>query len=345
MGWNKIISRSLLQLGVALLFIRATEGLALPTTASLSASATSPLTGATNAARIDFIHFRDTTNISTSTINAASLLYLSVATSAPDTLGIANVSGVYGPGAWGTWFLTGVAAWWRIIRHSEEMVDVNTWAFIFGTNWAAIDVFRAIHSLTTISSPENEAEFKTNLGAFGAAFTVLIWGTFHALLQLIATIAVFKDSKCMSNRLHTLVTALILPLIALLASTYLFHPLQNYQVAAGLLPALYWRGMDKALHYALFSTASFSSVVLSPIITIWIIYRNRDPCTAIFEPRILYESYQDRSYKDRTILYLGVVYGVVFAAISIAILILYPDFVRARAHNAVVVDNNMLVHM
>ncbi|KAN0110801.1 hypothetical protein V8E51_007188 [Hyaloscypha variabilis] len=260
--------------------------------------------------------------ISTSTtIAVMSPLYLNITTSTPDPFGIANVSGVYGPGTWAAWFLTGVAAWWRIIRHSEEKIDANTWAFIFGTNWAAVDVFRAIHSIGSISSPENEAELKTNLGTFGAAFTVVFWGSFHAFSQLVATLAVFKYSDCLGKRLWTLITGLILPSIALLASAYLFHPLQNYQAASELLPVLYWRGMDNSLHYVLFYIASLTSVVLFPIIILWIKHCNPDP----------HWQYRTSSFdfglspEDRDIICLGVVYLVVSVATFITILIFHPE--------------------
>ena len=125
----------------------------------------------------------------------------------------------------------------------------------------------------------------------------------------------------MGKRIRTLITGLILPFIALLASAYLFHPLQNYQAASGILPALYWRGMDNALHYVLFSTASLTPVVLSPIIIMAIIYRNSDRYGAIFAPDLDYGPLPE----DKTIIYLGVVYGVGSVAIFIAIPILHPD--------------------
>src|SRR2546429_5716717 len=38
-------------------------------------------------------------------------IYLAVSATPPDPLGIANVSGFYGPGAWPTWFLSVCGSW------------------------------------------------------------------------------------------------------------------------------------------------------------------------------------------------------------------------------------------
>jgi hypothetical protein len=64
-------------------------------------------------------------------------LHLPVTAAPPDPLGIANVSGFYGPGSWAAWFLTGAASWLRIVRRDERNFDLNTWLFFAGTNWAA----------------------------------------------------------------------------------------------------------------------------------------------------------------------------------------------------------------
>ena len=210
-------------------------------------------------------------------------------TAAPDLLGIANISGVYGPGAWAAWFITGFAAWWRIFARSEEKMDVNTWAFLFGINWAAVDILRAIHTLRSIS-PENDAELSSHMGAFGAAFTVVFWGTSHALLQVPITSAVFEYSEYKGQRMKTLGVGLILPLGALLASTYLFRDPR----ASDQLPALYYQGMETVdqFHSFYLILACLTPIMFSPLAITWFLSHkldSSDPTRATIEPTLLLE--------------------------------------------------------
>ena len=280
MVWSKTISWSLLQPGVTLLFISAVESFPLPTSANPQAPTTSSLSRATSAAL--HLHYEATATIPTST-SVSTPLYLNVTTAAPDPLGIANISGVYGPGAWVAWFITGFAAWWRIFARSEEKIDVNTWAFLFGINWGAVDIFRAIHTLRSIS-PENDAKLSSHMGAFGAAFTVVFWGTSHALLQVPITSAVFEYSECRGQRMKTLGLGLILPLGALLASTYLFRYLQDGNMALDLLPAFYYRGLDQ-IHSFYFVIACLTPILLSPLAIMWFMSHKLD----LLEPHLLLE--------------------------------------------------------
>jgi hypothetical protein len=312
MAWSKAISRSLLQLGVTLLFISVVEGFALPTSANPQTPTTSSLLRATNAAL--HLHREATATIPTST-SVSTPLYLNVTTAAPDLLGIANISGLYGPGAWAAWFITGFAAWWRIFARSEEKMDVNTWAFLFGLNWAAVDIFRAIHTLRSIS-PENDAELSSHMGAFGAAFTVVFWGTSHALLQVPITSVVFEYSEFRGQRMKTLGVGLILPLGALLASTYLFRDPRAFN----LLPALYYRGMEQ-IHSFYLDIACLTPILFSPLAITWFLSHkldSSDPTRAIFEPILLLDGLPDNKIFD----YVGAILSSISCGLFIVFIVL-----------------------
>ncbi|KAJ5658305.1 uncharacterized protein N7484_001954 [Penicillium longicatenatum] len=98
-------------------------------------------------------------------------LYLPVTTVEPDSLGMVEISGLFGPGSWSGWFLTLVASWWQIIRVSEEPTDPNTVACLFWTNWAAVDVRRGIKIAQDIprDAPDYEDRVSSGLGSLGAA--------------------------------------------------------------------------------------------------------------------------------------------------------------------------------
>jgi hypothetical protein len=196
---------------------------------------------------------RTTTSPSSSTSSSKDPpLFLPVTAAPPDPLGISNVSGFYGPGAWAAWFLTIVGAWVRVLRGSEEKVDMNTALFLFGTNWAAVDVFRSIHAMRNIQpdQPDYKTEFIKLMGSYGAALTVVFWGTVHALLLTPVTEEVFSGRKCRNRRLLTLIVGVVLPLIALAAST--FGPVLTGINGKSLdyLPVLYWKGMGSGTHNA-----------------------------------------------------------------------------------------------
>jgi hypothetical protein len=313
---SKIISRSLLQLGAIFLFTTSAGSLALPTSTDSTARTTSRLLGAASAARFNYIHLSASKTISKSTTTAPTWLYLNVTTLAPDSLGFADVSSVYGPGAWAGWFLTGVASWLQIFKKSEKKRDLNTWAFLFGINWSAVDVFKAIHRVRSNPPAENETGFEMHMAAFGAAFTVLFWGVFHALFQFLATLVVFENSKCKSRRLATLVVGLVLPFTALMASAYLSRPLQNGEAAFQLLPALYRRGMDRTEHAIYVAIACFTPIIFAPPAVTWAKYRDSDALSARFNPFDIPES------PSRTWVCLGMIYCVLSSGLLFVFLFL-----------------------
>jgi hypothetical protein len=275
-----ILSSLIAQLVSASFLLCLARGFVLPISTSSLVPPTTPLlpeaTGISTPARNTIA---TSTSISTSTSYTPTPLYLHVTPSSPDILGISNISGVYGPGAWGAWFLTGVAAWYRIFTQSEEKIDVNTWVFLLGINWSAMDVFRITHRMRTCSALENETEFKALLGWFGAAFTVLFWGSFHAILQVPVTAMAFAYEDVLRLRMRILIGGLIMPFIGLLASASLLYKLPDDNSAFQLLPALYYRGMDSTLHGFLFVGGAFGPALLFPLIIecFWAIYRGLDP--------------------------------------------------------------------
>jgi hypothetical protein len=123
-----ILSSLIAQLVSASFLLSLARGFVLPvSTSSLVLPITLLLAEATSISTPARATTATSTSISTSTSYTPTPLYLHVTPSPPDILGISNISGVYGPGAWAAWFLTGVAAWYRIFTRSEEKIDVNTW--------------------------------------------------------------------------------------------------------------------------------------------------------------------------------------------------------------------------
>lgn len=121
-----------------------------------------------------------TTTITPST-RTSTHLYLPVTFEPPDILGIGDVSGFYGPGACSVWFISIVASWCRVLRASEDKFDPNTSMFLFTTNWAAVDLFRTVHSIESIPKdlPSHNKESDKLRATLAAAFNVTFWGTFH----------------------------------------------------------------------------------------------------------------------------------------------------------------------
>ena len=185
-------------------------------------------------------------------------LYIPVSTAAPDPIGIAKVSGWYGPGTWAAWFLTIMGAWLGIFRASEAKVDGNTWSYLIGTNWAAADLLRYVR---LVSHGSTRSEQMLLLGSYAAAFNITFWGLFHAVWQLFWTCILFRKHKRAKQRGRTLLAGLVLPSIALLASG-----VQTTTHASMLddLPALYCHAMDNFWHSYAITISAFSFVLLAP---------------------------------------------------------------------------------
>ncbi|KAI9711465.1 MAG: hypothetical protein M1820_002028 [Bogoriella megaspora] len=124
-----------------------------------------------------------------------------------DPYGIANVSGFYGPGTWAGWFLAIIASSVRIYTKPHAKVDPNTWLFVIGTNWAAIDIFRTLPRIWLA----DEAAAKA-IGPLCASLAVTFWGNVYATVQVLVLLAV---NPLPTQRLLTHVVGFIMPTIAL----------------------------------------------------------------------------------------------------------------------------------
>jgi hypothetical protein len=197
-------------------------------------------------------------------------LYLPVTFEPPDILGIGDVSGFYGPGAWSGWFILIVASWCRVLRASEDKFDPNTSIFLFTTNWAAVDLFRTMNSIEKISkdSPSHNKESDKLRATLAATFNVTFWGTFHAVLQLLVATACFENLRTRTHCLRTLILGLIIPSLALIRS---IRPAGDSSV-----PALYWHGIDDPEHRYHVFLAGSTAIYIIPL-SVFLIYSRDIP--------------------------------------------------------------------
>lgn len=216
------------------------------------------------------VHPREiSTSTDTLSTTTSTLLYLPVTLDAnDDVLGIAEVSGLFGPGSWSGWFLTLVASWWRIMRASEETFDPNTAVFLFSINWTAIDVWRGISITQSIPQDALDGKLRASRGlaSLGAALNLTIWGSLHAQLQLLATMMIFRSSKAKTRRLLIHSVGLILPTITLLRYTPLSGETRT--------PALYWHGMEGSSYADLHFYATLTGSIIIPILS-WLIHTTK----------------------------------------------------------------------
>jgi hypothetical protein len=191
--------------------------------------------------------------------DTATYLYLPITSEAPDILGIGEISGFYGPGAWAGWFILIVSSWCRVLRASVERFDPNTLIFLFTTNWAAIDLLRTTRSMGEISKalPSDKDQTNKLKGTLGAAFNVTFWGTTHALSQLFFTMIYFPDLRILRHRVRTFFLGSIVPSLALMCSIRL--------ASNSFVPALYWHGIEDFQHVLNVVFASLIGVCSIPL--------------------------------------------------------------------------------
>jgi len=248
-------SRLIWRVATAFLVIARIDAVStLPTATSLTTSLATNIEESATWSPV-LLKTTSTNTSTTATSEKDDSLYLPVTTAAPDLLGITAVSDVYGPGAWSGWFVTLVAAWWRIFRASEDTFDPNTWAFLFGCNWAAVDILRSIHSVVTAATP---MEARSKFGLYAAAFTVAFWGTLHAFCQALVTASAYKYSRSRNRRLATLFIGMVLPAIALQAAG--IHAILSLNLDSGFIPALYWHGMEQGNHDKILLSAAWAPI-------------------------------------------------------------------------------------
>jgi hypothetical protein len=167
-----------------------------------------------------------------------------------DPLGIKNVSGFYGPGAWIAYSLTLATSWVAVIRN-DQAHNLHHIGYLFYVNWAAIDLIRtfALHA----TGPATGAN-----GSVAAALSVTWWGVAHATSQF--AMSFFQGGlsnahgKPKARRRCTLLElGIVLPLVANLMA----------QIAGPdqMIPALYWDGMGRSYDFSGYT----SGILLLPM--------------------------------------------------------------------------------
>ncbi|KAF2833139.1 hypothetical protein CC86DRAFT_5602 [Ophiobolus disseminans] len=130
-------------------------------------------------------------------------------TASQDPYGIAKISGFYGPGTWSGWILAAVASAIRIFTNPHAKLDPNTWLFVVGTNWAAVDIFRTLPRvyLTDEASPKA-------IGHLSAALMFTCWGNIYGLIQLSVLLCRSEENSPPTQRMITQAIGLVLPSFA-----------------------------------------------------------------------------------------------------------------------------------
>ena len=211
---------------------------------------------------------------------------LPVSGAGEDPLGISKVSGFYGPGTWSGWYLTIIAAWIQLIVHPKKKLDPNAWFYLIGMNWAAIDIFRHMHSLSIANKQGKSLEYKKKLmGSIAAPYAILYWGLYHAILQLLVahatTTGIIKKGNLNEQghrvlfwRRFILSIGVILPLAAL-SVWALFPPLQEAYTTKeeifSMFPALYWKGI-RGEHVTNLHFSSWGGLAMLPVVLIYTVY-------------------------------------------------------------------------
>ncbi|KAF2462534.1 uncharacterized protein BDR25DRAFT_308256 [Lindgomyces ingoldianus] len=211
-----------------------------------------------------------------------------------DPLGIAQVSGFYGPGTWSAWYSTIIAAWIQLLVQPKRTLDPNSWFYILGMNWAAIDLFRQVHSLRTAQEQGHSLDLRKKfMGPIAAPYMIVFWGSVHAVLQNVvaffATVLIITTDKktkdeidiedlrawfrVLFSRRLVLSMGLILPLTAL--SVLFFNPplqedFPKEEEHYMFFPALYWEGI-RGEHVTSVFFAGWGGLALLPIFLVYTI--------------------------------------------------------------------------
>ncbi|PVH80533.1 hypothetical protein DL98DRAFT_532069 [Cadophora sp. DSE1049] len=164
-------------------------------------------------------------------------MHLQLNTSSPDPIGFGNVSGFYGPGAWGAWFLTYCASWYSLCAHKTGL-NANTWFYVIALNGAAVDHLRHLYALSALKFASDPGWIK-EAASIGAAFTITWWGHCGILLQLFAIPFLSAGSVPAFWHGFVLVIGTLVPAL----STVTIYWLVDDEIGAHI-PALYWKGMS-----------------------------------------------------------------------------------------------------
>ncbi|KAF2107823.1 hypothetical protein BDV96DRAFT_288073 [Lophiotrema nucula] len=185
----------------------------------------------------------------------------------PDPLGISLVSGFYGPGAWSGWVLSLVASYARLYNDPYAKLDPNTWLFLLGTNWASVDFLRQIQG--SARSSHAPAEKDKRAGTFAASLTVIYWGCWYVLVQLLVILCIQEEkAPPFTQRSVTLLSGSLLPTTSLTVALFstIFSDPANSMGIGGVplnnMPFLYFWGSPAPSVYAL-SAFAIGSLMLA----------------------------------------------------------------------------------
>jgi hypothetical protein len=210
------------------------------------------------------------------------------ATSSEDVLGIASVSGFYGPGTYAAWIVT-VAASWLDLRRGKQTQNIHHIAHLLYTNWAAIDL---LHQLSVINHIEPATglpyDSVSNLASVAAAFTATYWGMLQAGVQYILCVFYFDMAFEHESRSILFLFGLIIP--SLTGPAYLYSlrsymakmDLHPYESGSHLITTLYYDGIDQSQHKWHMFWASFLMAAACPLVciaaahTLWIRYSRKE---------------------------------------------------------------------
>jgi hypothetical protein len=209
---------------------------------AMSSTAISAMSSSSSSLNVGDISSTTVGTPSASATDSEPYLHIPLRTGAPDTIGFESVNGFYGPGAWAGWFLLICASWIRLFRE-PRVFDFNFWAYLLAMNWAAIELMRNVRQLMDLKAA-GAVDWMQNCATIGAAMNVVIWGQFHAVVQLLTdSIRRFiKDDEVTWQRFATTMVGLFLPTLALtIAGLGLFGP-EGSQIQ-NVTPTLYWDGM------------------------------------------------------------------------------------------------------
>ena len=109
-------------------------------------------------------------------------VFMDVDPQGSDPLGFSKISGFYGPGAWGTWFLTGVMAFYS----RREGIDEGLLYFILYATFANIDLLWRFGVICQRGGGRLAQD--DELGGLAAAFTVVWTTAFFGVALLLANL-------------------------------------------------------------------------------------------------------------------------------------------------------------
>ena len=179
-----------------------------------------------------------------------------------DPLGLSTVSGIYGPGNWGGWFITVCGSWIRVFSgESPAYVDMNLWAYLLYVNWAAIDLLRhskKLGALRKVADPPSSCTGEE--GAVGAAYTILYWGITTAIFQIAVLYVMLVVRSQKSKTIHfqnkqiwDRYIGLLVPVASVIASGLVSESYNRSAYPVGGIferesrcgiPGIYWKGIS-----------------------------------------------------------------------------------------------------